>query len=260
MKAKKIKPEAKVLHSSLLKSDPSYQRPVDMKRVNQIVKNYNPLLVNPVKVSLRDGDYFIFDGQHSVQVLKIMAGGVDTQISCLVYRGLTQRDEAILFAEQNGISKPVGIREKTKAKLVGHDEDAMKLVKIIEAAGFELGLTGSSADNRILAISKVEKMYKNLSPEDLLKILTIIKKAWNGDKDSLSKEMLGGMYELFKIYKGQFNEQKLIEKLSEETPLNIIRDGKALLLKGDKKYALKIVRIYNYKNRFKLDERQLLFN
>ena len=50
--------------------DPLYQRNLDEKRVAKMVKQYNPNLVNPPKVSFRDGKYWVFDGQHTIDAQK----------------------------------------------------------------------------------------------------------------------------------------------------------------------------------------------
>ena len=58
------------LPSIMLESDTSYQRPIDLKRVQRIVENFDARLVNPLKVSGRDGHYYVFDGAHTLAALK----------------------------------------------------------------------------------------------------------------------------------------------------------------------------------------------
>ena len=54
------------LSSAILETDASYQRPIDAKRVEHIVANYDWRLVNALKVSHRDGHYYVFDGAHTL--------------------------------------------------------------------------------------------------------------------------------------------------------------------------------------------------
>ena len=54
------------LSSALLNVDEAYQRKIRPNQINKALKTYNPNLVNVVKVSYRDGKYWIFNGQHTV--------------------------------------------------------------------------------------------------------------------------------------------------------------------------------------------------
>ena len=48
----------------------TYQRELNIHRVRKIVARFDPRLVNPPKVSYRNGHYYVFDGQHTVAVLR----------------------------------------------------------------------------------------------------------------------------------------------------------------------------------------------
>lgn len=43
-----------------------YQKPLNEKRVAQIVAAFDENIANEPKVSYRDGHYYVFDGQHTV--------------------------------------------------------------------------------------------------------------------------------------------------------------------------------------------------
>ena len=70
-----------------------YQRIPDMKRVREIASKFDWNLVNVVKVSYRDGQYWDFDGDHTVLACKEHNGGEDVCIWCKVYYGMTYEDE-----------------------------------------------------------------------------------------------------------------------------------------------------------------------
>lgn len=46
-------------------------------------------------------------------------------------------------------------------------------------------------------------------------------------------------------YDGKFNEQNLIRRLSKHAPIEIIRNGRTSLCKGDTKWAWEILAVYN---------------
>ena len=107
-----FKTEYSQINSKSIISEPSYQRMVDFSRVKKIVSNFNPNLVNPIKVSFRDGKYYVFDGQHTLKALVAKNNNRDLMVECKVYYGMTLEDEAKLFAEQNGISRTVESAQK----------------------------------------------------------------------------------------------------------------------------------------------------
>lgn len=49
-----------------------YQRKLDHDRANRIAENFDPRLLNDPKVSERDGHFYVFDGQHTIEALRIL--------------------------------------------------------------------------------------------------------------------------------------------------------------------------------------------
>ena len=76
----------------------TYQRELNSRRVREIAENFDERVANEPKVSARDGRFYVFDGQHTIAARKLLNGGRDLPILCKVYTGLTERDEAVLFA------------------------------------------------------------------------------------------------------------------------------------------------------------------
>ena len=109
--------EYKFLTSSLLETDPSYQRRMNAAQVDRIVEEFNPLLVNAVKVSHRDGRFFVFDGAHTLAALLRIHEGKPFMVECKVFSGMTYQEEAELFALQTGTSRTVSFDYKLRAKL-----------------------------------------------------------------------------------------------------------------------------------------------
>ena len=82
----------------------AYQRPLSVERVKEIVCNFDERIANEPKVSQRNGHFYVFDGQHTVAAREERNGGKPLPILCKVYLGLSESDEAVLFAAQNGYS------------------------------------------------------------------------------------------------------------------------------------------------------------
>ncbi len=94
--------EYKEINSRFIISDQDYQHQLNTVRVSNINKEFDPDLVNEPKVSFRDGRYYVFDGQHTIALLKLRNGGRDLPILCKVFYGKTKVEEARLFEDQTG--------------------------------------------------------------------------------------------------------------------------------------------------------------
>ena len=86
--------EVRYVDSVLLNPCAEYQRLLRMGKVAKIAANFSEYIANEPKVSYRDGRYFVFDGQNTIEARK----------TCNVFYGLSKEHEALLFAVQTGIS------------------------------------------------------------------------------------------------------------------------------------------------------------
>ena len=46
-----------------------YQRELSQKQVTRTADNFDPFQINPVKVSRRDGSYYVINGQHTMEII-----------------------------------------------------------------------------------------------------------------------------------------------------------------------------------------------
>lgn len=233
------------LNSSEIVSDLSYQRPLDSRRVKKIVNEFNPSLVNPIKVSFRDGKYFVFDGQHTLKALVLNNNGKDLMVECKIYSGLTREEEAGLFAEQNGLSKAVAIADKMKAKHLSGNEQIKELKEGIESLGLVFDFSKNKANNKIICYNTVLNIYRKYSVYFLMEVLQIIIDAWDRSEDSLRKEIISGMTIFCKTYEGFYKRDELVKKLSKVSAAFILREGSVVRTGGDKRYAKQILNVYN---------------
>ena len=90
----------------------TYQRALHPARVARIAKEFDERVANEPKISFRDGHYYVMDGQNTIAARKFLNGGEDLQIRCKVYFGMTEREEALLFAQQTGISERLSAGQK----------------------------------------------------------------------------------------------------------------------------------------------------
>lgn len=92
-----------VVNSVAIDTD-TYQREVEEDKVRDIVAGFNEYIANEPKLSYRNGKYYAFDGQHTIEARKRLNGNKDCDIVCKVFFGMTPEEEARLFAAQTGTS------------------------------------------------------------------------------------------------------------------------------------------------------------
>ena len=150
----------------------------------------------------------MFDGQHTLTALKERNGGVDLVVPCMVYTGLTQEDEAFLFATQTGTSSKVKVNLRLRALYLSGDPNVTRLHDTLEGLGVRLDFTDHQGQCKIVAYSTIYKIFLNLSQREFIDMMQTILKAWPDSPERLSKEMLNGMYYFFSIYGDEFDKKK----------------------------------------------------
>lgn len=249
---KNVTHEYKNINTKELLVDDMYQRDLDPKRVSRIVKKFDPCLANAIKVSYRDGKYWIFDGNHTKHAMKtVYAKGRDLAVECKVFYGLSRVDEMELFLAQNGESSPVRKAAKLKALFRFGDEDVVDMVRDTEKAGVRLDFTTAQAVNKITAYSTIQRVYMRFKAhnqrKEYIDMLTVLHNAWDGIPASFMAEVIRGASKFFEVYAGTFKLKDLENSLSRISPVQIIREGKALSTgtTTDETYARIILRTYN---------------
>lgn len=235
------------LHSSVLLSD-IYQRDLNIPRVKKIVKEFNPALANPIKVSHRDGLFYVIDGQHTLAALRMINDGRDLNVNCLVYEGLSQQEEAYLFAQQTGIASKVDSDHKLQALYIAKNPGILDMHEIVNSLGFIFDFSTTKAAKRIISGASLWRMYNRSTRQEFIDSLEIVRDAWKFKPDSLRREILNGVnsFYIYPDYKGKINKKLAVQKLGAVEPLVIIREGRSFMPKfGDHRYAKPIAEIYN---------------
>ena len=100
-----------VIHSSkLVYPRELYQRGVERKRVELIAAHFNEYVANEPKVSFRNGQFIVTDGQHTIEGRILRNGGKDLPILCKVYTGMTVEQEALQLIVKAWDGKPDSFR------------------------------------------------------------------------------------------------------------------------------------------------------
>ena len=233
----------------LLTVNRGYQRDAKSAEINGIVANFDYHLVNPVKTVKRDGYYYIWDGQQTATALHTKFGA-EYLVPCLVYYDIdTSKEEAMLLVGGNtngGRGKKLTPLEIWKALIWADDPTSLHIKQILDEVGISVTTGGARrAKYTTSSVGAIRYAYKVLTEKQFVQMLNIIKSAWGGDTDSLSATVIKAVTKFVKVYDGKYDERNLVRRLSKHAPIEIIRNGRASLSKGDTKWAREILAIYN---------------
>ncbi len=230
-----------------------YQRRLNTERVAKIAAGFNERIANEPKVSFRDGHYYVFDGQHTIQARKHLNGDNELPILCKVYYGMTEAEEARLFAMQTGYSAALTPSAKLRANLHGEEKASSEFYKATEEAGFHIGFERGGGVGRIICINTAFAEFKRVGAEIYKEALTILLEAWGGDPESLRAEVLQGFIHFVELYHDEYDRNRLIYSLRSYEPNFIYVAGKAEKeLRGVKRYINIFYRIYNGRRKYSI--------
>lgn len=224
-----------------------YQRPLNESRVRRIAAEFDERIANEPKVSYRNGHYYVFDGQHTIAARKRLNHNRDLPIRCKVYVGLSESEEALLFAQQTGASAVLTSGDRIRALIYGGDSQAIAFLKATEGMGVLLDYAQTSGKKRIACISTAFDAFRRMGKEQYQEGLSVILSAWKGEPNSFRAQNISGIMRFVELYHGEYNAERLVHRLKGVDPLTIYREGRAMgvNLTGYKKYLYQVYRIYN---------------
>ena len=176
---------------SLLKVDTDmYQRTLQ-RHVRVIARNWNDDKCDPLMVNYRsDGFFYVIDGQHRLEAAKMR--GIESLV-CIVFVGLSIKEEADLFTEQNEGTKKLSPFDTFKANLCRGNETDVLINNICHKYGIEV-----KRENRVRTLKSVtvaRKIVQSGGKESLEWIFSMFKKSgWDNFKETYTADLIYGMY------------------------------------------------------------------
>lgn len=222
-----------------------YQRPVDMKKVEAIMREFNPRRVRPIELSYRDGVYYCFDGQHRLRAYQRLG---QTKIEAQVHFGLTYNEEAKLFADQHRNEKHISKRDEWRARVLAGNADTSASVvqEALRVYGYTMDICPQAGLTPVGAINEIQKLYEESGLEGLNSALAIATGAWGNTRDAVHREILSGLRFIVKSYPIRKPQVKrFIKKLSVFPPREILKKSATVFGRGGKRTARCMVDYYN---------------
>ncbi len=220
--------ELRFLPTDRLTSGQPYQRPVEEKDVDDLIRKWDDHLLKPLIVSFRDGHFYLIDGQHRVAALRKMNGGAEVIVPCQVHNDLTYEKEAELYAKLDKANKRMTLSQSTNALIEsGQNPEAMEIKRLVEKNGFRWALTTPTGkEHEISATRALINAYRRLGGANFDRMLRLLDGTWHGAPNSLRAAMLSGMALFLKTYDTELDNAAFIKRLSDVDPEEIIRRGK----------------------------------
>lgn len=237
-----------------LEAHPGYQRPLDSKRVDRMVQNYDDRLVGVLKVA-RDADglsRYVWEGQHRHQMLLRL--GIKRWV-CQITDD-TPQDQANLFVLEQEGRKNIRWPDRHRASAFAQKQEAVEIEQIVQSFGLKVG------DRRhpdvIGAIGSLYFLYKRGGAEHVRETLDVITGSWSATvADRFENRVIRGVARFLWAYDdSKVDRGKLKLALRTEVPKQLL----AAAAEGTggtgsnnhEKFAEVLVKVYNRSANVKL--------
>lgn len=194
-----------------LVSNQDYQRNLSQQHILQAAEHFNLNQINPVKVSRRDGVNYVFNGQHTIEIVALVSGSRDTPVWCMIYDDLDYQNEADIFANQMKYVKPLKPFEVFVANIEAGNPEQLMIRDLVESYSLEIG--NSRNYGVICAVSTLEYIFEKYGYHVLDRTLRLCIGAWEGEIDSLSANMLKAIARLIVAYGDTLKDEQFVEKV-----------------------------------------------
>ena len=235
-------------------SDQEYQRNLSEKHVNKAADNFDVYQINPVKVSRRNGVNYVFDGQHTIEIITKVSGSKDTPVWCMIYDDLVYEREADIFANQMKYKKALLPYEIFKANIEAGNEKQLAIKQLVES--YDLEISPQQLPGRICAVSTLEKIYDNMGLKVLDRVLRLCVGTWEGAPQSFSSSMLNGVARVVVAYGDSLKDDTFKDKLEKVSLKELTRTAKDRRA-GSLGFAEAIITFYNKRNHSALSMEKL---
>lgn len=232
-----------------LVSNQDYQRNLSQKHIRKTVECFDLHQVNPVKVSRRNGINYVFNGQHTIEIIATVSGSRETPVWCMIYEDMDYEGEADTFANQQKNVKPLLPMEIFNANLEAGNDKQLLIKAMVESLDLSLGNT--KGPGIICAVSTLEEIHDKYGYHVLDRVLRLCVGTWEGEPNSLSANSLRGVMRLVVAFGEEMRDDLFKEKVGRYSAKEIGRQAKDRRA-GSLGYAEAMLMAYNYKMKHRL--------
>lgn len=232
-----------------LVANQEYQRNLSQNHIVRAAKNFDLYQINPMKVSRRNGINYVFNGQHTIEIVAMVSESRDTPVWCMVYDDMDYSVEADVFANQQKYVKALAPYEIYKANIEAGNDKQIMIKSLVESYGLTIGRT--KGQGVICAVSSLEYIFDTWGFHVLDRALRLCIGTWEGAANSLSSNMLKGIARLIVAFDEKMRDDIFKEKVGAYSAKDIIRTAKERRA-GAIGYAEAMLIAYNKKMKYPL--------
>lgn len=241
-----------------LVSNQNYQRKLSESHIAKTIREFDVYQINPIKISRRDGQNYVFDGQHTIEMVASVSGSRDTPVWCMVYDDLQYQEEAHIFAEQQKHVKALVPYEMFVAHVEAGDTKQTMINHLISNV-YNLRVSNSHLPGTICAVSALESIFDKYGFSVLDRTLRLTLGTWEGEYLSLTSGILKGVALVVNAYGDNLNDEMFKDHLGRFSAKAISRSAKDRR-PGAMGFAEAIVLGYNAKNKKRLSLQKLYWS
>lgn len=204
-----------------LVSNQDYQRHLSWAHIDKAVANFDLNQVNPIKVSRRNGVNYVFNGQHTAEIIAKVSGSRDTPVWCMIYDDLDYTLEADIFANQMKNVKPLLPYEIFNANCEAGNDKELMIRDLVESYNLKIAI--GNCPGTICAVSALENIFDKYGYEMLDHVIKLIVATWEGEPKSFSANMLNGLARFLYAYGEKINDLVFKDKLGEVSIKDLIK-------------------------------------
>lgn len=237
-----------------LVSNQEYQRNLSMTHIRRTVENFDLHQINPVKVSRRNGINYVFNGQHTIEIVAAVSGSRETPVWCMIYEDMDYEVEADTFANQQKNIKPLLPYEIFMANIEAGNDMQLLIKTLVESLG--LTLSRKRTPGGIYAISTIEEIYSKHGYHILERVLRLCVGTWESEPESLVSSMLRGVCRLVITYGESMRDDVFVDKVGRLSAKEIGRQAREHR-NGSIGYAQVMLDAYNWRMKQGLPQSKL---
>ena len=207
-----------------LVSNQDYQRNLSEAHVKRAAANFDLYQINPVKVSRRDGINYVFNGQHTIEIIALVSGSRETPVWCMIYDDLCYEREADIFDKQMKYVKNLQPYEIFVANCEAENDEQLIIKELVESYGLKIG--PQKGPNVIVAIATLEQIYEKYGYHVLDRVLRILVGTWEGDQNSFYANILKAVCKLVMTYGDSLDDEMFKERIGAIPLKQLLRNAK----------------------------------
>lgn len=217
------------------------QRPYNEKEAQRIADNFDPELLDPIKVTApnADGMHHVCDGQTRVASIG-KAFGTDQMAPCFVSSECNPEHAAKLFLAANTRRRAPRLIDNFKVSVTAKFPVEVAIDKIVRHHGYRIDAIGP---NVISAVGALKIAY-GYSPQILNQTLRVLRATWDDDRNAVGGKLLRGFASLFNELGGKIDEHRLTDSIHRKkwTPGKLLAEAKTVCdMRGSSSAMIQVI-------------------